>query len=140
MGYRHFDKNDLNVSYPFSYGHSYTEFAYSDMLAVVENDSIKVIHKVTNTGNRAGKYVTQIYVAKPDSAIDRPNQELKAFAKTGLLDPGASQEFTFNVSVSELSYWDEKGSQWAVEPGDYIISAGASSRDIRSSVSVGIKK
>jgi beta-glucosidase len=131
VGYRHFDKANIEVSYPFGYGLSYTDFEFGAMDVTVENDTINVAVTVQNTGERAGKEVVQIYVSKPNSVIDRPNQELKAFAKTRSLEPSETEEVVIRIPVSELRYWDEKDSGWALEKGAYSIASGASSRDIR---------
>lgn len=133
VGYRHFDKAGLEVSYPFGYGLSYTSFGYGDLAAVLENDTVKVAVSVQNTGAQAGKEVVQIYVSKPGSAVDRPVQELKAFGKTRNLAPGETENLVFEIPVSELRYWDEQRAGWKLETGVYTIKAGASSRDIRSS-------
>lgn len=132
VGYRHFDKAGLEVSYPFGYGLSYTSFDYSQFIPEVENDSIKVQVIITNSGNRPGKEVAQVYVSKPDSEIGRPVSELKAFGKTGLLMPGEVDTLRLNIPVGELRYWDEKNKGWKLEPGKYEIKVGASSREIRS--------
>lgn len=131
VGYRHFDKADKEVSYPFGYGLSYTGFAYDKMEATLANDTVNVVVTVRNTGDQAGKEVVQIYVSKVNSTIDRPNQELKAFAKTRNLAPGESEGIMISIPVSELSYWDEENSGWALEKGLYSIKSGSSSRDIR---------
>ena len=86
---------------------------------------------VLNSGDQTGKEVVQIYVSKANSGIDRPNQELKAFAKTRNLDPGEAQDIMISIPVSELSYWDEENSGWALEKGLYSVRSGSSSRDIR---------
>jgi beta-glucosidase len=138
VGYRHFDKADLGVSYPFGYGLSYTQFEYGAMGAQLDNDTLQVSLSVTNTGARAGKEVVQVYAAKPDTGVDRPVRELKAFAKTPLLQPGESADLTFRIPVAELRYWDESRSGWVLEPGTYVLEAGASSRDLRQRVEVGL--
>jgi beta-glucosidase len=131
VGYRHFDKAQLDVSYPFGFGLSYTEFAFTDMEATVANDTLTVSVRVQNTGDQAGKEVVQLYAAKPNSAVDRPDQELKAFAKTGILGPGASASLEMQIPVSELRYWDESQAGWVLEQGSYTVRIGASSRDIK---------
>ena len=133
VGYRHFDKNGLSVSYPFGFGLSYTSFAYSDLAVSQQGDSIQVSVPVENTGEVAGKEVVQLYTEKTESGIDRPVQELKAFAKTQSLEPGQSQTLSLQVPVSELRYWDEEKAQWNLEYGTYEIKLGASSRDILQS-------
>ena len=131
VGYRHFDKAALDVAYPFGYGLSYTDFEYSDLISMVENDTIKLAVTVSNAGAVAGKEVVQVYTEKLNTAIDRPVQELKAFAKTGTLAPGSSEVLTMAIPVSELRYWDEATNRWVLETGGYQIKVGASSRDIR---------
>ncbi|HBH25486.1 MAG TPA: glycosyl hydrolase [Cytophagales bacterium] len=138
VGYRHFDKAQLEVSYPFGYGLSYTNFAYNNMEVNIENDTIHVRLTVENTGTRPGKEVVQVYVAKPDTQVDRPVQELKAFAKTTDLAPGDTTNLEMYIPVTEIRYWDEGLNQWALEPGTYTLQLGASSRDIRLSEEVGI--
>lgn len=139
VGYRHFDKAGLAVSYPFGYGLSYTDFEYRDMQASVVNDTIKVALQIQNTGDIAGKEVVQIYVSKPSTSIDRPVQELKSFVKTPILNPDESVELVIDIPVSEMSYWDENLPGWKLEYGLYTINAGTSSRDIRLTKEVEIE-
>jgi beta-glucosidase len=133
VGYRHFDKNNVEVSYPFGYGLSYTSFLFEKMDVTQEGDVINIAVQVKNNGSIAGKEVVQIYVSKPDTKIDRPVQELKAFAKTPLLNVGESAVITLKIVVPDLSYWNEKASKWELESGTYSIKAGFSSRDLRLS-------
>ncbi len=136
VGYRHFDKTGLEVSYPFGYGLSYTDFEYGPMEAMIQNDTIHVALTVQNTGQLPGKEVVQLYAEKVNSAIDRPLQELKAFAKTGKLEPGAVDSLFLHIPVNELRYWDENNNGWTLESGTYSIKAGASSRNIRQAVGI----
>lgn len=136
VGYRHFDKNDLDVSYPFGYGLSYTAFDMGAMEISTADSSVDVGITVKNIGQVPGKEVIQIYSSLPETSIDRPNRELRAFAKTPLLQPGDSILIKMSVPVSELSYWNEDRSDWEIEGGTYVLEAGPSSRDLRSSVSV----
>lgn len=138
VGYRHFDKANLDVSFPFGFGMSYTNFEYGDMELLHENDSLKIMVPVTNVGGVAGKEVVQFYASKDSTKIDRPAQELKAFAKTALLSSGETDTLRVNVLVKNLRYWNENNSQWTLEPGKYTIKAGASSRDIKKSAEVKI--
>jgi beta-glucosidase len=133
VGYRHFDKHNINVSYPFGFGLSYTTFEYGSMDVKASSDTIHIRLSVKNTGAVAGKEVVEIYIAKPDSRIDRPVQELKAFTKTPLLNAGESVTLSFAIPVSDLSYWDESQSKWVLEKGTYTIHASSSSRDTRVS-------
>ena len=134
VGYRHFDKQGLEVSYPFGSGLSYTRFEMDSLQAQRSEGELQVRINVRNSGDRQGKEVIQVYISKPDTGIDRPLQELKAFGKTRLLPPGASQSLSFSIPVSDLRYWDEEASRWMLEPGSYQIRVGASSRDIRQTV------
>ena len=138
VGYRHFDKNDLAVSYPFGYGISYTDFDMSAMEITTDDSAIEVGITVKNIGEVAGKEVIQIYSSKPDTGIDRPRRELRAFAKTPLLQPGDSTRIHLSVPVSELSYWNEDRSDWELEAGTYILEAGPSSRDLELSLPIEI--
>ena len=130
VGYRHFDKREIDVSYPFGYGLSYTEFDYSDLKIKEEENVIKLSVKITNIGSLPGKEVIQIYTSKPDSNIDRPIKELRSFGKTSNIEVGESINLNFNIPTSELSYWSEENSSWEIEKGVYDILVGSSSRDI----------
>lgn len=138
VGYRHFDTANLDVSYPFGYGMSYTNFEYGEMELVYENDSLKITVPVMNAGQVSGKEVVQFYISKDSTQIDRPVQELKAFAKTALLSSGETDTLRVIVPVKNLRYWNESSSQWTLEPGTYRIKAGASSRAIKKTGQVKI--
>ncbi len=140
VGYRHFDKEELEVSYPFGYGLSYTTFDYSDLNVVLQNDTINVTVTLTNSNIQAGKEVVQVYTYKPDTKIDRPVKELRTFIKTQNLQPGEATTVTLQIPVSELSYWSEDASKWELEKGTYSIQIGASSRDIKLSENIEIIK
>jgi beta-glucosidase len=131
VGYRHFDRAGLEVAYPFGYGLSYTNFDFSDLNVNLENDTISISFNVQNMGESVGKEVAQVYFSKPNSAIDRPERELKAFAKTNMLGAGESQTIALKVPIKELRYWNESASTWTLEPGSYTIRLGNSSRDIK---------
>ena len=130
VGYRHFDKNAIPVSYPFGYGLSYTQFDYSGMAVTVAQDTVQITATVKNGGTTPGKEVVQVYVSKPKTAIDRPVRELKAFAKTLLLAPEQTEELLLKIPVSDLRYWDEKKGIWVLENGLYEFQLGNSSRNI----------
>jgi len=136
VGYRHFDKARLAVSYPFGYGLSYTTFEYENLNTEVIDGVINISVSVKNTGEVAGKEVVEVYTSLPETTIDRPIQELKAFAKTPQLNPGESAELTMSIPVSDLSYWNEQTSSWTLEKGSYIIEVAASSRDKRLSAEI----
>ena len=136
VGYRHFDKRDLEVSYPFGFGLSYTEFSYGDMVVELENDSLSIALTVSNIGESPGKEVVQFYAEKEGTTIDRAPQELQGFVKTTLLQPGQVGSLRLKLPIRSLRYWDEGNNGWTLEPGDYRIKAAASSRDVRKTVGV----
>lgn len=138
VGYRYFDTKNINVSYPFGYGMTYTSFAYENMDVKVTGDTINISVKVKNTGDVAGKEVVEIYVSKPDSKIDRPVHELKTFAKTPLMSSGETAELKMSIPVRDLSYWNESTSGWTLEPGTYLINASSSSRDPKLSKEISL--
>ena len=131
VGYRYFDTFQKEVSYPFGFGLSYTTFQYSQPKVKVNGDFVAITVTVKNTGSVSGKEVAQVYVTAPKGQIEKPAQELKAFAKTRELQPGESQVLTMQIPVRMLASFDEQGSQWLTEAGDYLFKIGASSRDIR---------
>ena len=131
VGYRYFDTFNKEVSYPFGFGLSYTTFAYSKPAVKVSGNNVTVSVTVKNTGKVAGKEVAQVYVTAPKGQIEKPAQELKAFAKTRELKPGESETLTMQIPVRMLASFDEAGSQWLTEGGNYTFNIGASSRDIR---------
>lgn len=131
VGYRWFDKQGLDVSYPFGYGLTYTTFGFGNMtLEKVSEDEVEVRVDVTNTGKRAGKQTVQIYVSAPERKMDKPVQELKGFAKTALLEPGESQTVTIRIPVMDLASFDAAQSAWTVDAGTYVFRAGDNSRNI----------
>ena len=139
VGYRHFDKNNIEVSYPFGYGLSYTDFEYSDLKIIKKKDTIMISLNVKNIGNQKGKEIVQVYVSKNNSKIDRPIKELKEFSKTKLLDLGEAVKMNFNIPISDLSYWNEEVNDWSLEKGVYSILIGASSRDIKLIKEIDVK-
>ena len=134
VGYRYFDSFNKNVAYPFGYGLSYTTFEYSKPAVKVSGDNITVNITVKNTGKVAGKEIAQVYVAAPKGSIEKPQHELKGFAKTRELKPGESETLTIQIQKRDLASFDEANSQWITEAGQYAFQIGASSRDIRATV------
>jgi len=134
VGYRWFDKQNIPVSYPFGYGLSYTTFEYSDATVANDGKNITVTVNVKNTGAAAGKEVVEVYASAPAKTMDKPVQELKAYAKTAKLAAGESAQVTVTFPVSELASFNEAASAWEVEAGTYKFNIGASSRDIRAVV------
>ena len=136
VGYRYFDTFGKDVSYPFGYGMSFTTFEYSKPSVKVSGENITVSVTVKNTGSVSGKEIAQVYVSAPAGQLEKPAQELKAFAKTRELKPGESQVLTMQLKRRDLASFDEANSQWLTEAGTYTFRIGASSRDIRQTVAV----
>ena len=139
VGYRYFDSFNKEVSYPFGYGLSYTTFAYADAACKVNGDLVTVTVKVTNTGSHPGKEVVQLYVTAPKGKLNKPAQELKAFAKTRELKPGESETVTMTVRTIDLASFNTAKSAWVTDAGTYQLKIGASSRDIRQSLTANVK-
>ncbi len=133
VGYRYYDSFDVPTAYEFGYGMSYTTFDYSDLKLSSDTFSSKmdVSVNVTNTGKVEGKEIAQLYLSAPAAVIDKPTQELKGFAKTKLLQPGESQQLSFELDGRALaSFWSGR-SAWVADKGDYEVRVGSSSKDIR---------
>ena len=138
VGYRWFDTEDIDVSFPFGYGLSYTTFDYGTPTVKRDGDNVVIEVNVKNTGKVAGKESVQLYVVAPKGKLDKPSHELKAFAKTGLLQPGESQTLTMTVNPADLASYDEEEVAWVTDGGAYKFVVAASSRDPRGEVVVNI--
>ena len=139
VGYRYFQTKDVAVSYPFGYGLSYTTFAYTKPVVKAGKDGFTASITVTNTGKRTGREVVELYVAAPQGGLEKPTRELKAFAKTKPLAPGASETLTFQVSAYDLASFNETAAAWETAAGTYQVQFGASVTDIRAVASCKIK-
>ena len=140
VGYRYFDSFEVPVSYPFGFGLSYTTFEYSDAKITQKNDIYDVTVAIKNTGNHEGKEVVELYISAPDNkAANKPAKELKAFAKTKLLKPGESQTLTLSITAADLASFDEAASAWVVAEGEYQFLVGASSQDIKATLTAPAK-
>lgn len=124
VGYRYFESANVPVRYPFGYGMSYTSFAYSD----IEVTDKEVSVTVTNTGERTGAEVVQLYVSCKDSKLYRPQKELKGFAKV-FLAAGESQRVTIAFDDKTFRYFDVASGKWQTEDADYVIRVAASAAD-----------
>ncbi|TFB16989.1 beta-glucosidase [Microbacterium sp. 3H14] len=138
VGYRWYDAKRLDVTYPFGHGLSYTTFEYGPATAEVGTDGdITVRVEITNSGDRDGREVVQVYVAPRQSIVQRAPRELKAFASVAL-GAGEARVVELIVRREDLAYWDVRVDGWIVESGTYAVDVAASSRDLRSTVSVEI--
>jgi len=136
VGYKYYDQHAINPLFPFGHGLSYTSFAYSELKTHKTGPkSAEATVKITNTGKVAGDEIVQLYVEPKQSQLPRPLRELKAFARVSLL-PGESKTITITLNERAFSYYDPEKSAWVAEPGDYVIHAAASSRDLRQATTV----
>lgn len=142
IGYRYYDKKELDVAFPFGHGLSYTSFKYSDFQLsrnkMLDTDTVTVSCVVKNTGTRRGKDAVQLYVGKPESNVIRPVRQLKAFEKVDL-NPGENRKVEFILDASAFSYYDTSIHDFYVEDGEYKLEIGSSSRDIRLSGTLAVE-
>lgn len=133
VGYRYYASKEMNVLFPFGHGLSYTTFSYSNLTVekkrIRESETLRVSVDVTNTGNRFGKEVVQLYVAPKNSTVIRPVRELRAFEKTGIA-PGETKTVTFLLDSRAYAYWSTEIHGWHVESGEYEIQIGKNAQDI----------
>lgn len=132
VGYRWFDTKGKAPLFPFGFGLSYTTFSYSDSkIESLGNSKFRVTLNVTNTGQRAGSEVVQLYVKPLNPPVDRPEKELKGFSKI-TLQPGETTTVSMELNQRSFSWYDEKTSAWVLSPGSYEVLIGSSSRQIKS--------
>uniref|UniRef100_UPI002ACD9B14 fibronectin type III-like domain-contianing protein n=1 Tax=Chloroflexus sp. TaxID=1904827 RepID=UPI002ACD9B14 len=138
VGYRYYDRKDVEPLFPFGFGLSYTGFAYHNLrlsaTAMRPDERITVSVDVTNTGARPGTEVVQLYVGDSEARLARPDKELKGFAKIAL-QPGETTTITFTIDRQALSYYDPAVPGWVAEPGEFVVFVGRSAADIRLSAS-----
>ncbi|MGV0809136.1 glycoside hydrolase family 3 C-terminal domain-containing protein [Mycolicibacterium setense] len=138
VGYRWYDARDMPVTFPFGHGLSYTRFDYSGLEVTATGEGLAVRLTVTNTGTRSGREVVQVYAGHPGSAVGRPVRWLAGFGSV-TLDPGERSKVEIPVSRADLAYWSPDAGRWVLESGEYLVSVGASSRDLRLSASVTVE-
>jgi beta-glucosidase len=133
VGYRWFDTKQIEPLFPFGHGLSYTSVEYSNLKLVPAADSAAVVtvqFDLTNTGQREGAEVAQVYVQDVQSTLSRPTRELKGFRKIAL-KPGEKKTVSIPLDRAALSYYDPDQSAWIAEAGDFVIHVGSSSRDLK---------
>lgn len=133
VGYRYYDKKNMEVLFPFGHGLSYTTFEYSDLSLstdrLKEGECVTVSVKITNTGSVFGKEAVQLYVQPEKSAVIRPVRELKGFEKVAL-EPGETKTVEFQLGKRAFAYYNTEIHDWYVESGEYVIQIGKSSRQL----------
>ncbi len=142
VGYRYYNTFNVAPAYEFGYGLSYTSFDYSNLKLSSSSFNNKITATITikNTGKVAGKEAVQVYISAPSKNLDKPSEELKAFAKTKLLQPGESQTVSFDIDAADLSSFDTNRESWVAEVGTYSIKVGASSKNIKQTASFDLAK
>jgi beta-glucosidase len=138
VGYRWYDARKIEPTYCFGHGLSYTTFSYGAVRAESDGDDLLVTLPVTNSGERDGREVVQVYVSKSDSRVRRAPKELKGFQAIDV-PLGATAEVTIRIVRDDLAYWEERVESWVVEGGAYTIQVGSSSSDIRCATVVDIE-
>lgn len=139
VGYRWYDLKAIRPLYPFGFGLSYTTFALSRPRIQAAHHSAKIQVVLTNTGERKGSEVVQLYISEKNPAVPRPEKELKAFRKVEL-ESGKKTSVEFELNRQDLAVWDVNSHGWKVNPGEYVIGIGTSSADIAYSLIWNIKE
>ena len=124
VGYRHYDKHGIDPLFPFGFGLSYTSFAYDNLTidrSRIAAGAVTVGLDVCNTGDRAGSTVVQLYITPNNPPLQRPQKELKAFAKVAL-ERAESRRVSFDLDARCFSYFDVDAQRWVAAPGDYILT------------------
>lgn len=134
-GYRGYAAAGATPLFPFGFGLSYTSYQYAGMSAHAADGSVNVNFTLTNTGDRAGSEVAQIYAGALPTSLETPVQQLAGFGRIDL-EPGESKSVTVTLACKSLAYWDTGAGQWVSPAGEVELSVGASSADIRLQGSV----
>jgi len=135
VGYRYYNTFNVKPSYEFGYGLSYTNFNVTNLQlnGKTFDKNMTVTVNVKNAGKVAGKEVVELYLSAPEKKLQKPTSELKAFAKTKLLQPGETQKITLTIKAKDLASFDEKASAWVADAGTYKVLVGTSSLNIKQS-------
>jgi beta-glucosidase len=140
VGYRYYNTYKVPVAYPFGFGLSYTGFSYGPLKIESQDGkgNIAASITITNSGKVAGREVVQFYLSAPAKSMDKPAEELKAFAKTRMLKPGESQTISIRLSPKDFASFNTGASAWIAEAGSYTLKAGASSADFRQQATLSL--
>ena len=129
LGYRYFDTFGIAPRFPFGFGLSYTRFAVKAGAPAARGAKVKLAATVKNVGKRAGAEVVQCYVSAPDGKLEKPYQDLVAYARTPELAPGATAEVALDFDLARFASYDEEAAAFVLEKGDYVVRVGTCSRD-----------
>lgn len=137
VGYRWFTTKNVATQYPFGYGLTYGDFAYSNAQAKVTKTAVEVTFTLANNGALEAEEVAQVYVSRPESKVERPAHELKGFSRVSL-KAGEQQSVTISIPLTALRHWDEATHAWTLEGGKAVVRVGASSETLPLEVEVSI--
>ncbi|MEO6539224.1 MAG: glycoside hydrolase family 3 C-terminal domain-containing protein [Ferruginibacter sp.] len=142
VGYRYYNTFKIKPTYEFGYGLSYTDFKYSNLVLSSKQFNKKIIATITitNNGKTAGKEVVQLYITAPSGKVDKPSEELKGFAKTGLLQPGQSEKIIITINAGDLASFNTPETAWIADAGIYTVKIGASSSNIKQTARFSLPK
>jgi len=142
VGYRYYDTFGVKPAYEFGYGLSYTTFSFTNLKLNANSfaNPVNISVTVTNIGKVPGKEVVQLYISAPNQNLKKPKSELKAFAKTKLLEAGESQTISFELTSKDLASFDPSNSSWIAEAGTYSLNVGSSSANIQASRKIEMAK
>lgn len=129
VGYRWYTTKNVKPMYPFGYGLSYVNFQYANLNADVKDDTIEVTFDLSNRGQQEADEVAQVYIARPDSKVERPKYELKGFKRVAI-QAGQTTKVTISIPKENLRHWNEFQHAWNVEKGKAVIYVGSSSVDL----------
>ena len=129
VGYRWYTTKNVKPMYPFGYGLSYVNFQYANLNADVKDDTIEVTFDLSNRGQQEADEVAQVYIARPDSKVERPKYELKGFKRV-TIQAGQTTKVTISIPKENLRHWNEFQHAWNVEKGKAVIYVGSSSDDL----------
>ncbi len=135
VGYRYYEKKQIGTLFPFGFGLSYTSFSYDNLRLstreIAPDETLHVSIDITNTGQRSGQEVVQLYIRDQAASVQRPEKELKAFAKVRL-EPGERKTVTLSIAREALAYYDIQKRAWVAEAGDFEVLVGSSSQAIHA--------
>ncbi|MGH2481710.1 MAG: fibronectin type III-like domain-contianing protein, partial [Ktedonobacteraceae bacterium] len=133
VGYRYYEKKQIEPLFPFGFGLSYTTFSYASLSLsaseIAPGETLRVAVEISNSGQRAVQEVVQLYIRDKEASVQRPEKELKAFAKVHL-EPGERRTVTLDIAREALAYYDTSKLSWVAEAGEFEVLVGSSSRDI----------
>lgn len=141
VGYRYFDTFNVTPNYPFGYGKSYTTFKVETTDVNADENCVSLTVRVTNTGDTySGREVVQVYTSAPAGTLEKPYQELSAFAKTKELAPGEAEEVSISFATADLASYDATQAAWILESGEYLIRVGTDSRTTKIVARISLKE